>query len=182
MDKWKTLSSTLAFDHRWFKVRQDTVELPNGKILDDFFVYLQGDVALVVPVTQNNEFIMVRQYKHASGEILIEFPAGMIDAGENPDQAAQRELEEETGYSSNKISLLGILKNSPTKTVEDLHVYLAESVINDKEIHLDPNEEIEVLVIPYAKMLEMIYAGEIKVTGTITAFFLACKKLDLSIQ
>lgn len=77
MKKWKQISSKIAFDNPWFKVRQDTVEIPNGQIIDDYFVWLEGRIVLVVPVTTNNEFILVKQYKHAFGDFVIEFPLAM---------------------------------------------------------------------------------------------------------
>ena len=85
MEKWKLLFSKLVFNNKWFKVRQDRVELPTGKIIDDYFVWPEGDVAFVAPVTEDNHLILVRQYKHGAGEIMIEFPAGYVDNGETPE-------------------------------------------------------------------------------------------------
>jgi ADP-ribose pyrophosphatase len=102
MKKWRLRSSTIVFDRRWFRVRQDTVVLPNGRVIDDYFVWPEGDVALVVPVTEQGDVILVRQYKHAAQEIMVEFPAGMLEPDEVPLQGAQRELREETGYVSDQ--------------------------------------------------------------------------------
>ena len=123
---WKIHQSALAFDNPWMKVRKDSVELPNGKMIDDYFLWLEGDVAFVVPVTPDGKFLLVRQYKHGVGQPIIEFPAGMVDPGELPVHAAHRELAEETGYTTPALSLIGKLVNSPTKVVGLHYVYLAE--------------------------------------------------------
>jgi ADP-ribose pyrophosphatase len=181
MKKWKTISSKIAFDNPWFKVRQDQVELPNGKILDDYLVWLEGEIVLVVPVTQNNEFVLVKQYKHAYGDIVIEFPAGYVNEHENILSAAQRELREETGYGSDDFILVKTLTNLPTKVVGSLNVYVAKDVKRNHATAFDHNEDIEILVKSYQEVLEMITKGEIVVSGTIAAAFLACKYLNLEV-
>ncbi len=75
MKKWKILQSKMVLDHRWCQVRQDEIELPNGKIIDDFFVSIKPDIAMVLPITSSQEMIFVRQYRHAIGEFFVELPA-----------------------------------------------------------------------------------------------------------
>lgn len=163
------------------KIRKDVVELPNGKILNDYFVYEEGDVAMIVPYTEKGEFVFVRQYKHASGDITIEFPAGYIEKGEEPIDTAKRELEEETGYASNEIETLTQTINAPTKVMSDIYVFLGrESVpLSNPTRNQDENENIELLKLSFGKAHEMIKSGKIKVSGTVTAFYLAAERLGL---
>ncbi len=79
LKKWKTLKSKMVLDNPWCQVRQDEIELPNGKIIDDYFVSIKPDVAMVLPITSNREIIFVRQYRHAVGEFFLELPAGNFD-------------------------------------------------------------------------------------------------------
>jgi 8-oxo-dGTP pyrophosphatase MutT (NUDIX family) len=179
MKPWKVHNSAIAFDNPWMKIRQDSVELPNGTILDDYFVWLEGDVALVVPVTTEGDFILVRQYKHGVGRIVIEFPAGMVDPGERPEDAAHRELAEETGYTSSSLSLIATLVNSPTKVIGQHYVYLAESAEQTTQPEQSDAELVETLSFSKDELLHAIYTGEIWVTGTISAAFLAFHALDM---
>ena len=179
MKKWETLSSKMALDSKWFKVRRDTVKIPNGKVLDDYFVWLQGDVSLIVPVTKDNDFILVRQYKHGVGDFMIEYPAGFVDDGEEYVDAARRELSEETGYRGDDISLLSVFTESPTKVIGKTNVFLAKDVEQFGQQNLDDNEEIEVLVVPWQEVLEMVAMGKIWATPSVAATFLALDKLGL---
>ncbi len=178
MDKWKLLKSKMALDEKWFKVRCDEVELPSGKILPDFFVWESGNVSMTVPVTDEGKLILVRQYKHGIGQIMIEFPAGYLNKGETVEQAARRELSEETGREVIKLISLGKVVHSPTKETGVLSLFLAK--VGETEIVMDhdDNEEIETLELTPQDVLDKIRSGEIWATGTIAAFFLAQDKSD----
>src|SRR5258708_32981468 len=104
MSKWKVLSSKYGFDTPWFKVLLETVELPNGKVVEDFSMWAERDVVFLFAITKDNKIPLVKQYKHGAQEELIEFPAGYIDKNETPEIAARRELLEETGYDYEKLT------------------------------------------------------------------------------
>lgn len=180
MKKWKILSSSAALEEKWFNVRKDKVKLPNGTIIDDYFVWNSGNVAMVVPVTENGKFILVKQYKHGIGEIMIEYPAGYINEGEKPLDAAKRETLEETGYKLKDIQLLAKNVHHPTKENGIVHIFLANT--NERTSgteNLDENENIELLELSPKKILRMIREGEIWADGTIAATFLVFDKLGL---
>src|SRR5688500_20407414 len=107
LQKWQILKSALVFDHKWYKLRRDEVRLPNRALIDDYFVSVRAEVAIVFPVTPSGEVIMVRQYKHGAQEILLEFPGGVFNTEREPaESAAMRELQEETGHTSTHIKRL----------------------------------------------------------------------------
>lgn len=176
---WKTLSSELAFDNKWMKVQRDTVQLPNGTILDDYYMYKSSDVIVVIALTPDNKVVLVKQYKHAGDDIFTEAPAGFVNDGEAHLDAAKRELEEETGYTSESFEYLGKLTHNPTKVIETIHAYLATNVQKTTNQHLDENESIEVLLKTPQEVLEMIESGELWVTGSIAAFFKAFRKMGV---
>ena len=173
LKKWKILQSNMVLNHPWCKVRQDEIELPNGKVIDDYFVHLRPDVAIILPITCDREVVFVKQYRHAIGDFFIELPAG----GFNPEQesgefAAVRELEEETGYVASKVKKMATFYDKPSKDTNQLHLFIAENVKKTGKIKLDITEEIEVILIPVDAVLEKIVKGEICVTGTVSALFL----------
>lgn len=175
---WKSLSDELAFNHRWMKVRRETVELPDGKVMDDYFTWLSGDVALVVPVLTDGRFIMVEQYKHAAGEVTLEFPAGFVDPKEDPQVAALRELKEETGYEPGTLLKLAKLSDNPTKVVGDLHIYLGLDCEKVAEPNFDPSENITTRIEDRASITAKVADGSFRITGSVAAFFLAIQQLD----
>jgi len=176
LKKWQLLDSSMAFDNQWFKVRQDKVKLTNGKVLDDYFIWLKGNVSMIVPITERNELVFVRQYKHGAGQIMIEYPAGFVDPGETPLETAKRELREETGYSA-KLTFIGKHKNEPTKVTGIIYLYLAKNLRPAKITTRDDNEDIEVLKIPFKDTLKMIKNGKIWASETVAATFLAFNQL-----
>lgn len=179
LKKWNILKSTLVINNYWCKVRQDEIELPNGKIIDDYFVSIRPDVALVLPITSNQEIVFVRQYRHGVGEVLLELPAGTFDPNqESPQAAAIRELQEETGYTAKKITPLSILYDNPVKDSNKIHLFIAEDVIEAGKQALDFTEEIEVVLIPVKALTEKIINREISVAGTVAAIFLGLSFLE----
>jgi 8-oxo-dGTP pyrophosphatase MutT (NUDIX family) len=180
---WKTIKSELAFNNKWFKLKNDTVELPNGKIMDDYFYADGGQVSMIFPVTSEGKVLMVRQYKHGVKEILKEFPAGYFDPKlETSEMAAKRELLEETGYLAESLIPLSTLRNSPTKNTLLVHLFLAKDVKRVGEQQLDQAENIEIIELSIPELLDQITNGEITASDTIALVFIALKylrKLDL---
>ena len=98
MKPWKLLDSEFLVDAPWLKVAKETCELPNGKVINDFYTLWQPDWVLILARTKDGKWVMTEQYRHGTGKIALEFPAGIIDKGETPEEAAIRELQEECGY------------------------------------------------------------------------------------
>ncbi|ARV61808.1 NUDIX hydrolase [Nostocales cyanobacterium HT-58-2] len=173
LQKWKLLHSKMVLNHHWCQVRQDEIQLPNGKIIDDYFVNIKPEVALILPITSRKEIIFVRQYRHAVGEFFIELPAGSFDPEEeSAEEAALRELQEETGYVAQQVTKIATLYDKPSKDTNKIHLFLSENVMKSGEQNLDITEEIEVLLIPVESVQDKILNGEICVAGTVSALCL----------
>ncbi|MDY7005613.1 MAG: NUDIX hydrolase [Cyanobacteriota bacterium] len=181
LKKWKLLQSQLVVNNKWCQVRQDEVELPNGKIIDDFFVNVRPDIALIFPVTNQQEIVFVRQYRHGVKEVLLELPAGAFNPIEETGEiAAARELTEETGYVAKKLIKLATLYDNPVKDTNSIHLFIAENVIKSQQQKLDITEEIEVVLIPVDEVIKKVLIGEISVSGTVAAIFLGLEYLHKS--
>lgn len=162
---WTTLKEVKGENYRIFKVNTMTREASNGEIKGDFFVVDAPDWIIAIPVIINDEgeecFLMVRQYRHGSDCITLEFPAGMVDPGEDPVETAKRELLEETGYCCNKIQELGVLNPNPAFMNNRSYTYLAEDLTYVTRQQLDEHELIEWEIVPQAWVEKNIGKGEL---------------------
>ncbi len=177
LKKWKILKSKMVVNNQWCKIRQDEIELPTKQIIDDYFVNIRPDIAVILPITPQKEIVFVRQYRHAVEEILLELPAGAFSESEDSIVAAARELEEETGYVADQIIKLATLYDNPPKDTNKINLFLAENVQQRSKQNLDITEDIEVVLIPVTEVMELITKGEICVSGTIAAIFLGLNYL-----
>ncbi len=160
--KWKVLKSESILNlGQWFNVRQETVELPNGTQIPTWFVLEFPDWINVIAITKDGQMVMEDQYRHALGETHYELVAGVIDAGETPLQAAQRELSEETGYEGGEWQLYMTLSPNPTNHNNLSYTFLATGVEKVREQHQEPTEDIHVHVLSKTDVHELLEQGEI---------------------
>jgi len=167
----KTLNSELIYDGRIVHLYKDTVQLPNGDIAKREIIRHSGAVA-IVPVDSAGKVVMVRQYRHAIGRILLEIPAGTLKPGEDPALCAERELQEETGFKPGRLQKIGGIFVAPGYSSEFIHLYLATQLIESR-LEADADEFIEVEHLTVSDILQRITAGEIADGKTISAVLLA---------
>lgn len=167
---WRLLRSEPAFEHRWYNVRRDTVELPDGRVLDDYLVSVRPEIAVVVPLTAAGDVVLVHQWKQGIRAFMLEIPGGLVDEGEGPAAAAARELLEETGYAAaGPLEPLGVWELDPTKSSNRAHAFLARDVVRVAEPSLDPQEEIELVLLPLAEALAAVRDGRISAVTSVAA-------------
>jgi 8-oxo-dGTP pyrophosphatase MutT (NUDIX family) len=141
---WTVRSSSYRVDEPFLRVRSDTVELPDGTVIEGYFVRESRGFTIVAALTPERRIVLVRQYKHGIAQIVLELPAGMIDAGESPDVCAVRELAEETGYAGDPPRLLRSLFADPSSSNASFHVFLIENAVPKFAQSLDVTETIVV--------------------------------------
>lgn len=163
----KTLKENVLFEGIVIKLHVDDIICPNGNKAVREFVSHNGGAAIVA--IENDEIFLVKQYRYAYKEEIYEIPAGKLEKGEDPINAAYREIEEEIGYKAKKLILLGKIYPTPGYTNEIINIYLAEGLIKSHQ-HLDPDEFLNVIKIPLSKFKKMILDGEIKDAKTVAAY------------
>jgi ADP-ribose pyrophosphatase len=153
------LSSRRAFDGHLLHVRVDQVRMPSGRKTVREVVEHPGSV-IVLPVTVDDAVLFVRQYRYAVGERVIELPAGLVDTDEAPEDAARRELEEETGYEAGEVRLLGSAYVSPGYSQELSHFFVATGCLETRPFEPNPDEPMELLRVPRGELPSLIRPGQ----------------------
>lgn len=160
--KWKLLSSNYIHKSPWATLRVDECEMPSGRVVKDYYVLEYGTWVNAVAVTEDNQIILVKQYRHAIGEVALEIPGGVMDEGEVPEQAIRRELLEETGYEFNDFELLCSLWPNPSTGNNTVYTYLARGGKKVAGQDLDANEEIVVEFYSIDEVKQLLARNEIK--------------------
>lgn len=167
----ETIESKEVFSGRLVKLRVDIVRLPNGKEATREIVVHRGAIA-AVPLIDGEKIVMVRQFRQAAGETLLEIPAGTLDSGEDPVDCARRELGEEIGYHPNKLTLMFKSYLAPGYSSEMLHTFLAQDLVKT-QAHTDADEFLEVVEVPMSDAIDLIRSGDIKDAKTICGILMA---------
>ena len=165
------LNSKEVFNCRVFTIKCENHFLEKTNSHHDFFIIEPTNWVNIIALTEKEEVILVKQYRYGTQNITLEIPGGMIDEGESAEQAAKRELLEETGYESNDWQLLGISDPNPAIQNNKCHIFLAKNSKFTKPPNLDNTEEIEVLSTPLKEIAKLIQERYITHSLVITAFY-----------
>lgn len=161
MKPWRIVESAVVLERQWLTVRQQRIELPHGGEIDEFHLIVAPDWTAIVAVTDDEQLVMVEQYRHGAGGVSRELPAGVIDAGESVLDAAVRELREETGYEASDWEPLIAVNTEPSRHTNRAHFFFARGARRVAEQKLDASEHIRVVLVPVAEILPSIERGEI---------------------
>jgi len=169
---WKIIEEKNVSPSKWFPLYVHTIELPDGKVIDDYYVSKLGDVAMIVAITPNNEIVFARQYKHGVRDIILELPAGRV-GNKSPEEAAKDELREETGIIADRLFPIGHVFVAPSKDSTITYGFLMENARVQTEQKPDETEDIELIYVPTSELDQMIMSGKIRGSDTISLITLA---------
>ena len=157
---WITLGTKYLYNKPWLTMRQDTVQLPNGRVIDDYYIWEFPPWNNVLAVTKSKQVVLIRQYRHGIGKVFYELPAGVHDkAGESVLESAQRELLEETGFGGGSWKPLMELSANPALQNNITYSFLAEGVEKISKQALDATEEISVHLVPIDELRAIVLDG-----------------------
>lgn len=171
------LASEQIYEGRLLSLRVDQVRTASGVESVREIVQHPGAVA-IVPMDDEQRVLLVRQYRHAVRAELVEVPAGILNPGEDPLTAAQRELREETGRRAGQIDRLGGFYTAPGFSTEYIHLYLARQLTPDR-LAMDDDESIDLLAVPLRQAIDWMFTGEIQDSKTVGALLLTQARLNL---
>ncbi len=171
-NRWATLRQEPGPDLKLFRARFDHMQNPrNGKT--EKMIILEGqDSANVVALTDEQELLFVRQYRFGIGDFTLELPGGLVDRGEGPEQAARRELREETGAVAEQWRPLGRIASNPVFMDNYIHHWLATGAKLEARQQLDEGEAIEIVFLPKKEVKAMLLRGEFQHPHTVNALLL----------
>ena len=176
---WKKISSEYISKHPYFTARKDVCEMPDGKIVDAYYVVELPVSVCALAITEDGMVILAKQYRHPLEEIIIELPGGFIDEGEDPGKAMERELLEETGYQFSSIEYVGKVAANPGVLNNYTQLYLARGGKRIGRQSLDANEDIEVLLRPLEEVRAMFLRNEFVQALHVSCLLFAFQKMDL---
>lgn len=174
---WKKLSSHYIHKGPWATLRSDKCEMPNGHIVEDYYVLEYNNWVNAVAITDDNKILMVHQYRHAAEIVSLEIPGGVIDEGELPEQAIRRELLEETGYQFDDFELLCTVYANPSTANNHTYCYLAKGGKKVQGQSLDEQEEIIVEAFTIPEVKQLLAKNKIAQALHCTGLFYALMKI-----
>ena len=177
VDTWTTRSTREIANCRVFRVREDTsVRVHDGE-LSTFFVVASPDWVNVVAITEDHMAVLIEQFRHGTGTVVTEIPGGMIDKGEMPENAAARELLEETGYTPGRLIHLGTSFPNPAIQDNTIHHFLALNCKKTQSASFDDYESINTRLVPLHELEALVHNGEIEHSLAVTALYFANRYL-----
>lgn len=170
MQPEEQIASREIYDGKIIKVRVDDILMRNGntsvrEVVD------HANAVVICPIDDGGNVHLVRQYRYAAKQMLLECPAGLVEEGEDPDDCAQRELSEETGFASRNLRILGGFWSSPGFCTEFMYAYLAKDLV-PRRLQADDDEDIQVEKIPLSRIPQLIRLGEIQDAKSIAVLLM----------
>ncbi len=171
--RWRRIASRLVIDSPFLRIRQDTVELPNGTVVPEYFVRESAGFVMIFALTTDERVILVRQYRYGSDTLSLELPAGMLEPGEDPETCAARELLEETGYEAQRIRPLASYAAEAVRSDGRAYIFTATNARKVAEPQPDLTEHLEVEFATLEEFAAMLRDGRIDSLASVATGYRA---------
>lgn len=158
----------------WLEVFRESIELPTGRVIDDFYSVSMQDFGVAIALTDNSDVVVEKLYRHGPQQMTWSLPAGYVHSGESALEATQRELLEETGYETDEWVAMGRFIVDGNRGCGWGHCFLARRARFAQEPRSDDLAEVETSLVPWNRLLELLAAGEITELASAAAIGLAC--------
>jgi 8-oxo-dGTP pyrophosphatase MutT (NUDIX family) len=176
---WRVLSSSYPIATPFLRLRSDTIELPDGTIIENYYVRETLGFTIIFALTSDQRVILVRQYKHGAARTVLELPAGAIDEGENAPECAARELAEETGYVGDAPELVRTYLADPTNSNGSFHLFLVRNAELRTAQTFDLTEDIAVESVALGELRAMLRDGRIDTGSHVASIYATLDYLAL---
>lgn len=176
---WKLLKTEKVFDSKYIKIGKNSVILPNGKEIDDYYTYIDNpDYITVIPIMTDGRILMINEWAFPVNQELLQFPEGYIDHNESPQQAAARELKEETGYIAKEVKIIGSCLHSHRRSTSRQYIALATGIekIHSKDLK-GLEHDIENIIFTKDEIKSKIASGDIIQRNVLSAWSIYWSKL-----
>lgn len=159
---WKLLDSKNVYREKWLQIRNDKCELPDGRIIDPYFVIEVPSWTNMVVITKEERIVLVRQYRQALGTTTLELPGGILEIGEAPKSSAIREMQEETGYVSEEVEFIMQISPNPALMNNTAYFFLAKNAEKLTHTSFDPYEDIVIETYSKEELKQLLMNGKLQ--------------------
>jgi len=174
---WKILSSKYVYKNKWFHARADSCLLPDGRIIEPYFVVELPDFCNIMIVTKEERVVLVRQYRYPIRQTTLELAGGVIEKNETPVNAALREMQEETGYTSNEVEYLYKAAANPALNINTAYFFLAKNATKTTSTNFDALEDIDVVNFSKEEFIQLLTENKFQHGVQIGAMYEAMLRL-----
>ena len=178
MKPWRTRSRRTLVQDRWISLHADECELSNGRLISPYYVMEEKEWVHIVAMNSSGEVLLTRQYRHAAKLVCCELPCGVAEAGEDPLEAAKRELKEETGHTADEWAKVSALFANPARQTNRVHCFLARGLKKVGTQSLDDSEEISFEFVSPAEVTRRIQQGDFCQALHVASYLLAVGSLN----
>lgn len=175
---WKIVSSSYVFKDQWFQARADKCIMPDGRIMEPYYVLEMPSWTNMVIITKDEKIVLVRQYRHAKGSTTLELPGGILEPNESPEASAIREMREETGYVSTEIEFLYKVSPNPALHNNTAYFFLARNAEKLAETSFDDFEDLRIETYTKEELKQLLISGGLQHGVQLGAIYQAMLRLN----